>query len=83
MAISSLFSLVFIELSIILDPIFTIRPPIRDSSTLLDKTIFLTPVAFDIADLTSSCCDLSSAKDDVTSAFTSPLILEISDKKHL
>ncbi len=55
MAISSLFSLVFIELSIILDPIFTTRPPIKDSSTLLDRTIFLTPVAFDIADLTSSC----------------------------
>jgi len=55
MAISSLFNLVFIELSIILEPILTIRPPIKDSSTLVDKTIFLIPVALDMATLTSSC----------------------------
>ena len=59
----------------------TISPPIRVSSTFVDKTIFLTPVASDIADSTLLCCALSNSKDEVTSAWTSPLILETSDKK--
>ena len=68
MAISSLLSLVLIELSIIFEPILTISPPIRVSSTFVDKTIFLTPVASDIADSTLLCCALSNSKDEVTSA---------------
>ena len=55
MAISSLLSFVFIELSIILEPILTIRPAIKVSSTLRDSDIFLTPVASDIAVSTFFC----------------------------
>ena len=64
-----------------MEPILTIRPPIKLSSTLVDKIIFFIPVASEIDDTTFFCCFWSSANDDVTSALTSPLILDTSDKK--
>ena len=80
MAISSLLSFVFIELSIILEPILTIRPAIKVSSTLRDSDIFLTPVASDIAVSTLFYWSLSNLDDEVTSACTSPFVLETKDK---
>ena len=62
-----------------MEPILTIRPPIKLSSTLVDKIIFFIPVDSEIADTTCFCWSWSSSKGDVTSALTSPLILDTSE----